>query len=85
MSTTILGPGYSDGGSLYAASSGAASSGSDGPSDIFDGGYVGVKWLKNMYAFVVGYFDSSLSTPYGGQIFPTGGNSGGSTGQIFPA
>lgn len=59
--------------------------GSIGSTDVFDGGYVGIKYLKNVFMFVTGYFDSSLSTPFGGQIFPTGGNSGGPSGQIYPA
>jgi hypothetical protein len=84
MPTTIQGPGLGDGGSLYMATSGAAAAGSDGPAEVFDGGYVGIKFLKNIFAYVTAYFDSSLSTPFGGQIFPTGGNKGGTGGQIYP-
>jgi hypothetical protein len=84
MATIIQGPGLGDGGSLYMAASGAAAAGSSGPSDIFDGGYAGIKFLKNIFAYVTAYFDSSLSTPYGGQIFPTGGKGGTTGGQIFP-
>jgi hypothetical protein len=47
------------------------------------GGYTGLTWMKNVFVLVRDYWDTGLSTPYSGQIFPTGGNSGG-PGQIFP-
>jgi hypothetical protein len=46
-------------------------------------GYTGPTFLKAIYVFVRDFWDKSLSTPYSGQIFPTG-QSQGTTGQIYP-
>jgi hypothetical protein len=50
---------------------------------IFNGGYTGLTWLKNIFSFATPYWATALSTPFSGQIFPTGGNSNG-TGQTYP-
>jgi hypothetical protein len=47
------------------------------------GTYQGLTFMKNVFAMTRDYWDTSLSTPYKGQLFPTGGNSGG-PGQVFP-
>jgi len=46
-------------------------------------GYRGIPWLKNVFVMIRDYWDLSLSTPFAGQLFPTGGNSGG-PGQVYP-
>ena len=51
--------------------------------DIFLGGYTGLTFMKNVFVLPRDYWDKALSTPYSGQLFPTGGNSGG-PGQVFP-
>jgi hypothetical protein len=43
----------------------------------------GLTFMKGVFTLVREYWPPSLSTPYSGQIFPTGGNSGG-PGQVFP-
>ena len=56
---------------------------SDGISSIFNDGYVGMKWLKNVFCLLRDYWDATLSTPYSGQLFPPGSGTGG-PGQIYP-
>ena len=51
--------------------------------DIFLGGYTGLTFMKNVFVLPRDHWDNALSTPYSGQLFPTGGNSGG-PGQVFP-
>jgi hypothetical protein len=59
----------------------------DGPTTgkfgIFNGGYTGMTFMKNVFVLTRDFWDSGLSTPYSGQIFPTGGNSGG-PGSVYP-
>ncbi len=50
---------------------------------MFFGGYVGLTWMKNVFMMTRDFWDSSLGTPYSGQLYPTGGNSGG-PGQVYP-
>jgi hypothetical protein len=50
---------------------------------IFAGLYTGIPWLKNVYMMSRDYWDTSLSTPYSGQLFPVGPGEGG-PGQIYP-
>jgi len=50
---------------------------------VFAEGYTGIGWLKNVYVLTRDFWDSTYTTPYSGQLFPTGGNTGG-PGQIFP-
>lgn len=50
---------------------------------VFDGGYVGLTWMKNVFCLSRDYWQSVLSTPYSGQLWPTGGKTGG-PGQVFP-
>jgi hypothetical protein len=50
---------------------------------IFAGSYTGIPWLKNVYMLSRDYWDSALSTPYSGQLFPVGPGEGG-PGQIYP-
>lgn len=68
-------------------STGAADAGKvvllDFQGDIFLGGYTGLAFMKNVFVLPRDYWDKALSTPYSGQLFPTGGNSGG-PGQVFP-
>lgn len=46
-------------------------------------GFVGATFMKNVFILTRDYWTISLSSPYVGQIFPTGGNSGG-PGQVYP-
>ena len=48
------------------------------------GGYTGATFMKNMFVLNVrGYWDTSLSNPFVGQLFPHAGSAGG-PGQVFP-
>src|SRR6516164_8743541 len=40
-------------------------------------------WLKTIFTMYFPFFSKELSTPYSGQLFPTG-VSVGSAGQVFP-
>jgi hypothetical protein len=40
-------------------------------------------WMKTVWAICVGFWQPSQSTPYSGQVYPTGGNGGG-VGQTYP-
>jgi hypothetical protein len=51
--------------------------------DLFLGGYLGLTFMKNVFVLSRDFWDTALSTPYSGQLFPTGGNSGG-PGQVYP-
>lgn len=44
---------------------------------------VGLTFMKNVLVLTRDFWAPSQGTPYSGQIFPTGGNSGG-PGQVFP-
>lgn len=58
-------------------------SGLIGKYGAFNGGYQGMTFCKNIFVLQRDFWDTSLSTPYSGQLFPTGGNSGG-PGQVYP-
>lgn len=49
----------------------------------FNGGYVGLSFMKNVFCLSRDFWHNSLSTPYSGQLWPTGGKTGG-PGQVFP-
>ena len=46
-------------------------------------GFTGITWNKNIVTINFPFFDSSMGTPYSGQLFPTG-TSVGSVGQVYP-
>lgn len=52
------------------------------------GAWYGLSWLNSAYILVRNWVFPWMSYPEGGQIFPTGGNSGNSTnatgGQTYP-
>lgn len=50
---------------------------------VFAEGYNGIGWLKNVFFMSRDFWDDEMTTPYSGQLFPTGGNSGG-PGQVYP-
>ena len=50
---------------------------------IFQNGYRGLVWCKSIFSMLFGYFDKAMSTPYSGQVFPTGSAQVGN-GQAFP-
>jgi hypothetical protein len=56
--------------------------GSPGAAAVF-GGWSSLSWCKNILTIMFPFFDKSLSTPYSGQLFPTG-VSVGNAGQVFP-
>jgi hypothetical protein len=45
--------------------------------------YAGMPWCKTIYIMPFPFFDSSMGTPWSGQLFPTG-TSAGASGQVFP-
>ncbi|HZQ25256.1 MAG TPA: hypothetical protein VFA89_20885 [Terriglobales bacterium] len=47
-------------------------------------GWLPKLFARSVYTMVRDYWDSALSTPYSGQIFPTGAAKGTQAGQIFP-
>jgi hypothetical protein len=47
------------------------------------GTYLGLTWMKNVWVITRDFWDKSLSTPYSGQLYPTGGNNPG-PGQVYP-
>lgn len=51
--------------------------------DIFLGGYTGLAWMKNVFVLSRDYWDTALSTPYSGQLFPVGAGQG-TPGQVYP-
>lgn len=50
---------------------------------VLTGGYKGLTFMKNVFVLTRDYWDTSLSNPYVGQVFPHAGNAG-SPGQVFP-
>jgi len=51
--------------------------------DIFLDGYTGVNFMKNVFVLPRDHWDTALSTPYSGQLFPTGAGQG-TPGQVYP-
>jgi len=42
-----------------------------------------ITWMKAIFMFTREFWSPSLSTPYSGQLYPTGGGVGG-PGQVYP-
>jgi hypothetical protein len=54
---------------------------------LFGGGgyyFYGMTWLKNVLCLTRDFWDSTLTTPYSGQIFPVPNSGGTQNGQIYP-
>lgn len=51
--------------------------------EIFLGGYTGMPWLHNVFMLPRDVWDTGLSTPYSGQLFPVGPGVG-AAGQLYP-
>jgi hypothetical protein len=50
---------------------------------IFTGGFSGITWAKTVFILTRDVWAIQQTTPYSGQLFPTGGNSGG-PGEVYP-
>jgi hypothetical protein len=47
---------------------------SSGLNGVFpmQGGFAGLTWCKTIWSMMFGFFSKAQSTPYSGQLFPTG-------------
>ncbi len=57
--------------------------GAVGPGFAFRDGFVGISFMKNVLVMTREFWDTALSNPYTGQLYPPGGCVGG-PGQVFP-
>lgn len=55
-----------------------------GSGNIFNGGYQGLTWMKNVFILPKDFWQQTLSTPYSGQNYPTPNTGGATSGQTYP-